>query len=72
MTEKDIIQINYVVGRIEGIASGTSGDIKEALLDTAEILSEMIEEPKIKQQIDISKAVDSFIIGNLKWEKVDE
>lgn len=44
MTAEQLSRLNYIIGRIEGIASGTSGDIQNALLYTAEMLNEMFDE----------------------------
>ena len=48
MTMKQISRLNYILGRIEGIASGVEGDAKDALLDTAEWLDEFISEAEVE------------------------
>lgn len=44
MTMTEVSRINYIIGRIEGIAAGCENPaINNALLDTAEMLSELID-----------------------------
>ena len=44
MTPAQFSQINYILGRLEGIAAGCSGDLQTGVLDTCEMLAEWIDE----------------------------
>lgn len=40
---KDALSLNYVLGRLEGLACGCEGAMQTGLLDTCEMLAEIIE-----------------------------
>lgn len=42
MTRKDISCLNYILGRLEGIAFAAEGNVRDTLLDTCERLAENI------------------------------
>lgn len=44
MTNEQISRINYIIGRIEGIASGCEKYQEMALMDTAEMLEDLIKQ----------------------------
>lgn len=48
LTLADISRLNYILGRMEGIAAGSPDCIMTALLDTCELLLEFIDEKKGK------------------------
>lgn len=43
MTEYEKSRINYIIGRIEGIAARCDADCASALLDTAEMLDALLD-----------------------------
>ena len=43
MTRADISTLNYILGRLEGLACGAGGDLQSGILDTCEQLAEMIQ-----------------------------
>ena len=49
MTIEEYDRLSYILGRIEGIASGIENrNIETALMDTAEMISEMLEVSKVE------------------------
>lgn len=50
MTLVEISNLNYVIGKLEGIASGVEqANVQNALLDVAELLSEMLTEKEVTE-----------------------
>ena len=42
MSVSDISMLNYILGRLEGLACGCDGSLQSGILDSCEMLSEMI------------------------------
>lgn len=42
MTREDISFVNYILGRFEGLACGTTGDLQAGMLDTCEQLAALV------------------------------
>ncbi len=42
MTHADISMLNYILGRLEGLACGADEDVQTGILDTCEQLADMI------------------------------
>ena len=43
MTPSDLSMLNYILGRLEGLACGCDGSLQSGLLDTCEQLAELIQ-----------------------------
>lgn len=43
MTPSDLSMLNYILGRLEGLACGCDGNLQSGLLDTCEQLAELIQ-----------------------------
>ena len=43
MTHADISTLNYILGRLEGLACGAGNDVQAGILDTCEMLAELID-----------------------------
>lgn len=42
MTRADISTLNYILGRLEGLACGAKNDVQTGILDTCEMLAKLI------------------------------
>lgn len=43
MTRSDISQLNYILGRFEGLACGAQNEVQTGILDTCEQLYDLIQ-----------------------------
>ena len=50
MTRADISTLNYILGRLEGLACGAENDLQTGIVDTCEMLAELIDKNEKKEE----------------------